>query len=877
MKDLSQGTSSDGQNRSALPGTKQTTPQGRDILNSSGNKTPAAKNAMMLLVGSLLAEVKPGEWNNIPIPIVEGFEALIQAFKKLFQQVDTQLEGLRRSQQRSENDFGKDFTDFKDRMQTKWDGNTRILQEVKDFVRYEVDKQEQRTQDFIKQTDKELTEIKTKKLPGIEDGLSYCLSELKEKNFLTDLEHRFNVIQERYEAEHTKLGVLVEQLQLKFDDHHSRLHKLTDEVDVNIKKLLIDSEEYKYGLLNLQAAISENESKVKVKVGKSKARLREEMEAMRSAILVEMEPIMDARAHMVVGSLFATSKQHVLNTNSVINHIASGGSVMRSPYSSQMGLTPQATMMQGNSNMAIAVHQDSTQLGNLSQVSPPGLRQKHMLNQHSAQVSIEGYNVQRQKSSNITPEIYVHEPAENDEYFKEESADLLVRSLKSVRSTVDVVKKEIDQIFYEYDEQANDKLMDIDGLKLAIKRGLLTVAKTAQEKSVQQVEATTFKFAEIETHLHHQEEKFSTLVHQLGSRTDKLEHIVLQKVLSSHSVGAHPLHESTHKSPSINIQDDYAIEEEGDNLEQSSQVESTIDKRDSSQRHQTIKSGSVNQQQPDEHLKKSVNTLKNAMRLPQNAKSKGYSKERDGDQPSVYKQKLEEMAAMQGNEVDYDGLVNKLINGDQGKKSQRGGGVPAQNAQQQFSQLDQISRMSDRTAPLQPINAVRVTTAEEPQQVMHRRLKSQNTGAPMINASISSHNSQSQMEMMMMMPAINMNPTKGMFDPESQMSQTVSSLMHVKGGGGVAINSESEYPVVIERGSVGGGSSNNTGQLLERRRIQQQSAMNQRVGGQQQQDIMRKQVQIRDNKTPDIHRASAVRMSGNHPPVQVQFEAIRGL
>lgn len=61
----------------------------------------------------------------------------------------------------------------------------------------------------------------------------------------------------------------------------------------------------------------------------------------------------------------------------------------------------------------------------------------------------------------------------------------MARSLKSVRSTVDVVKREIDQIFYEYDEQANDKLMDIDGLKLAIKRGLLTVAKTAQEKSVQ--------------------------------------------------------------------------------------------------------------------------------------------------------------------------------------------------------------------------------------------------------------------------------------------------------------------------------------------------------------------------------------------------------
>lgn len=52
-------------------------------------------------------------------------------------------------------------------------------------------------------------------------------------------------------------------------------------------------------------------------------------------------------------------------------------------------------------------------------------------------------------------------------------------TLNSVKSQVAFVKKEIDQIFYEYDEQAYDKLMDIDGLKLAIKRGLLTVAKSA--------------------------------------------------------------------------------------------------------------------------------------------------------------------------------------------------------------------------------------------------------------------------------------------------------------------------------------------------------------------------------------------------------------
>jgi|LauGreDrversion4_2_1035121.scaffolds.fasta_scaffold165097_1 hypothetical protein len=50
---------------------------------------------------------------------------------------------------------------------------------------------------------------------------------------------------------------------------------------------------------------------------------------------------------------------------------------------------------------------------------------------------------------------------------------------RSVKSVVEVVKKKIDKIFIEYDERASHKLMDIDGLKLAIKKGLLTVAKNA--------------------------------------------------------------------------------------------------------------------------------------------------------------------------------------------------------------------------------------------------------------------------------------------------------------------------------------------------------------------------------------------------------------
>jgi uncharacterized protein YfbU (UPF0304 family) len=45
----------------------------------------------------------------------------------------------------------------------------------------------------------------------------------------------------------------------------------------------------------------------------------------------------------------------------------------------------------------------------------------------------------------------------------------------------ETVRREIDQIFDDYDEQAQDKLIDVDGLKNAIKKSLLTVCKNAQE------------------------------------------------------------------------------------------------------------------------------------------------------------------------------------------------------------------------------------------------------------------------------------------------------------------------------------------------------------------------------------------------------------
>jgi hypothetical protein len=85
--------------------------------------------------------------------------------------------------------------------------------------------------------------------------------------------------------------------------------------------------------------MSENETRISQRINNDKSKIREEIEAMREGMLLEMETIIDARAHMVVGSLFGTtSKQHVLLNNS--HHLAGGGGSVRSQYSSQMGLLP---------------------------------------------------------------------------------------------------------------------------------------------------------------------------------------------------------------------------------------------------------------------------------------------------------------------------------------------------------------------------------------------------------------------------------------------------------------------------------------------------------------------------------------------------------
>ena len=74
------------------------------------------------------------------------------------------------------------------------------------------------------------------------------------------------------------------------------------------------------------------------------------------------------------------------------------------------------------------------------------------------------------------------------------------------------MRKEIDQIFVDYDDMAQDKLIDVDGLKMAIKRGLMTVVKSAHDHDQLQAEQTENKIVELEGQIENIEKRFSTLV-----------------------------------------------------------------------------------------------------------------------------------------------------------------------------------------------------------------------------------------------------------------------------------------------------------------------------------------------------------------------------
>ena len=124
----------------------------------------------------------------------------------------------------------------------------------------------------------------------------------------------------------------------------------------------------------------------------------------------------------------------------------------------------------------------------------------------------------------------------------------------------EVIRREIDHIFEDYDEQAHDKLIDVDGLKDAIKKGLMTVCKNAHECDDQQKEATDTKFAELEGFMQTTEKRFSTLVQAVMTKTEKLEQVLVRQ-LSYHSADAGKSKQGL-KDSNLDMDDDFYSDDE---------------------------------------------------------------------------------------------------------------------------------------------------------------------------------------------------------------------------------------------------------------------------------------------------------------------------
>ena len=85
----------------------------------------ASKNAIQTLTTNMMQEIDTKLWNNIPIPICEAIDQIVNTFKKLGLQVDHQLEQLRRTHTRFEQDNHKESENLKESLTRRFDNLTR--------------------------------------------------------------------------------------------------------------------------------------------------------------------------------------------------------------------------------------------------------------------------------------------------------------------------------------------------------------------------------------------------------------------------------------------------------------------------------------------------------------------------------------------------------------------------------------------------------------------------------------------------------------------------------------------------------------------------------------------------------------------------------
>jgi hypothetical protein len=131
-----------------------------------GGPVTLAKNGMSNMAAGLLEPVQPSNWNNIPIPICEGFEVVTQAIKKIATQLEINFEAIRRREDRADQDIQRIIADINSKSDQRHEKLGDDLQVLRDSFN-----------SFSAATDLRLIHHNEK----IEEIFTKCLVEINEK------------------------------------------------------------------------------------------------------------------------------------------------------------------------------------------------------------------------------------------------------------------------------------------------------------------------------------------------------------------------------------------------------------------------------------------------------------------------------------------------------------------------------------------------------------------------------------------------------------------------------------------------------------------------------------------------------------------------
>ncbi len=67
--------------------------------------------------------------------------------------------------------------------------------------------------DFQKRTEKDIFDIKTRRLQPLEEVTDWCKTTLQDKEFMRDIEERFSTFEKRYKQEYAELSHMAAMLE----------------------------------------------------------------------------------------------------------------------------------------------------------------------------------------------------------------------------------------------------------------------------------------------------------------------------------------------------------------------------------------------------------------------------------------------------------------------------------------------------------------------------------------------------------------------------------------------------------------------------------------------------------------------------------------